>query len=188
MVVNKSRSDVSCQLTGLASGTRSLTLQDRARQLLLRMLSAVERRARRWNLRLRDELHEGVPPHASSGLDNPPRAVRDAETGKAEEFHPGEVVQVLPLEEIRRTLDERAHCDGLEFMESMAEHCGQDLVVMKRVHYLYDEGERRMLRVKRPRYILEGAICRGTNAYDREGCDRSCFYFWSPRWLRRMDR
>lgn len=167
-----------CQLSNLHSGTTSPSAGDRGRQLLLRVLSAMERRLQRARIRLQGPLHPAAP------AGGPARAAHSRD-GSGPEFETGDLVQVLSLEEIRATLDERGFCDGLEFMESMADHCGQTLPVMKRVRLIYDESDRRMLKVKRPRYILEGAICHGRNAYAREGCDRSCFYFWSSRWLRR---
>jgi hypothetical protein len=44
-----------------------------------------------------------------------------------------------------------------------------------------------MLKVKRPRYLLDEAICDGAGMYDKEGCDRCCFYFWTDRWFRRSN-
>jgi len=32
-----------------------------------------------------------------------------------------------------------------------------------------------------------GAICDGIGMYDKEGCDRSCFYFWTDRWSANLD-
>ena len=175
-----------CQLSDLTSGTAAPTMADRARQLVLRLLSAAERRVRRWHMRLAGSstnlLSVPAVPAVPAGRTAP---LAHAETTDPRDtlFSPGDRVTVLSLEQIRTTLDARGYCEGLEFMEGMGDLCGRTFTVMKRVRLLYDEGDRRMLRVKRPRYILEGAICHGKNAYDREGCDRSCFFFWSPRWL-----
>jgi hypothetical protein len=94
-------------------------------------------------------------------------------------------VEVLSYEEVFCTLDEESTCGGLQFMEGMKRFCGQRLVVRKKVRMMFDERARRMVRISRNRYILDGAICDGKGQYDREGCDRCCFYFWSDRWLRR---
>ena len=91
---------------------------------------------------------------------------------------------MLSYGEIDATLDESGTCEGLEFMEGMKRYCGQRLAVKKRVQMMFDERRWRTVRVRRPRYILEAAICDG-NA--RQVCDRCCFFFWSPRWLRRPD-
>ena len=100
-------------------------------------------------------------------------------------FRIGELVEVLTFEEIRRTLDEYGKCDGLEFMEGMKNYCGLRLPLKRKVARIYDERSRRMLKMKKGRYILDDAICDGQGMYDREGCDRCCFYFWSDRWLRK---
>jgi hypothetical protein len=98
----------------------------------------------------------------------------------------GDLVEVLSYEEIRRTLDERGTCDGLDLMEGMKQFCGRRFVVMKKVELLYDEVAHRMLKIKKERYLLEGVICDGRGATQREGCDRCCFYFWSRPWLRKV--
>ena len=96
-------------------------------------------------------------------------------------------MEVLDHAAILATLDERRRCDGLEFMDGMARFCGQRRRVLNRVRLFYDEHERRMLKLKRDRYLLEGVICDGYGAFGQEGCDRACFYFWSSRWLTRVD-
>jgi len=165
-----------CQVSDLPAGSAPPTARDRARQILLRLLSALERRTVRWHARLAGSSTNLLPTHAGT---------TDRVESTGEVFRPGDRVVILPLERIQATLDDRGYCDGLQFMEGMGDHCGRTFTVMKQVRLIYDEGERRMLRVKRPRYILEGAICHGKHAYDREGCDRSCFFFWSSRWLAR---
>lgn len=173
-----------CQLEGLYDGTAPRRLRDRLRQLALRMLSAAERRIRRLHDRLRTPRASPPPTPSAESRSSEPPATFAAGRGEPPEFAPGDLVEVLSAGEIRATLIPPGVCDGLWFMEGMERFCGQRLRVRTRVTLLFDETRRKMLRVKRPRYILEGAICDGKDAYDREGCDRSCFFFWSPRWLR----
>lgn len=173
-----------CQLSGLRAGCRSLSLRDWIRHGVLRLLSALDRRI----VRIYQSISASPARSSGGGCIGSSGKATDqlfSQAHVAEDLRPGDVVEVLTREEILSTLDANRRCDGLEFMEAMAEFCGQRLVVRKKVRLLFDEGNKRFLKVKRPRYILEGAICEGVSAYDKEGCDRSCFFFWSPRWLRR---
>jgi hypothetical protein len=92
---------------------------------------------------------------------------------------------VLSYEELQATLDAKGRCDGLEFMEGMQKFCGRRLRVRKRVQMMFDERAWRMVRVRRPRYLLDEAICDAIGMYDKEGCDRCCFYFWTDHWFRK---
>jgi hypothetical protein len=157
-----------CQLQTLYTDTVELCWQDKLRQFLLQVASA----ARRRGSRLRKMLHATCEIEQGGCAD--PAIALDA----------GQLVQVLSWPEIRNTLDEDGNCDGLEFMEGMKKYCGRRLRIRKRVRMLFDERSRRMLRVKRPRYLLEDAICDGQGMYSREGCDRCCYFFWTSRWLR----
>ncbi len=114
---------------------------------------------------------------------------RAAEGSRAPErprFAAGNIVEVLSYAEISVTLDANRSADGLSFMEGMRRYCGQRLKVLKKVELIFDETAGRMVRMTRDRYILEGAICDGVGTFDKEGCDRCCFYFWSGLWLRNV--
>jgi hypothetical protein len=93
---------------------------------------------------------------------------------------------VLPIEAIRATLDAEGRLDGLNFKRPMEQYCGRTFRVMKRVRYVLDEHTRRMLKSKNV-VLLENVICEGQGVYGREGCDRSCFFFWKEGWLRRVE-
>jgi hypothetical protein len=99
----------------------------------------------------------------------------------------GDWVEVLSREEIAATLNQDFQCDGLAFLEGMRDHCGKRLRVLREVRMLFDERRWRMLRVRKPRYILETTICEGKAMFDKDGCDRCCYYFWDARWLRRAN-
>jgi len=112
-----------------------------------------------------------------------PRTPRPA---PGQRLEAGDFAEVLALDEIRATLDaDRIH-DGLKFLRPMEQHCGRTFRVMKRVRYVFDERERRM-RKSRSVVLLDGVMCDGAGMYGREGCDRSCFFFWKEAWLRKVD-
>jgi hypothetical protein len=98
----------------------------------------------------------------------------------------GDTVEVLSLDDIRATLDEKGKHDGLKFLRPMAEFCDRRFVVLKPVRQILDEHNHVMQKTKRT-VILDGAICHGQGIYGREGCDRSCFFFWKEAWLRKVE-
>jgi len=134
--------------------------------------------ARRTVARIRRKLGliRAVP-----ALGAPPFAPGRGAAGGA--FQPGELVRVRPMVEIEAMLV-GWKTQGLEFMPGMARYCGATLRVMKRVRYFFDEREWKMLRCSA--VLLEGAICDGADIFDKEGCDRSCFFFWKDAWLERI--
>ncbi len=164
-----------CQLQVLTVGTSEVTSANRMRSLALRLISATERRLDRLRERL------GQPKGVSGNPDQPGEAA--AESGGA--FNSGDVVEVLSLGEIKKTLDDAGNCDGLHFMAGMEIYCGRRFVIRKRVRTMFDERSWRMVRIRNA-YILDGVICEARGMYEREGCDRCCFFFWKDRWLRRV--
>lgn len=172
-----------CQCPSVLNGSTELGFRHKLRRWLLRLLSAAERRIHRF----RKRLGAAVP-----GETEVPGAIREAISHPGElndppskpESVPGEYVEVLSYEEIARTLDDGGMCDGLVFMEGMKRYCGRKMRLFKKIRAIFDERQRKMLAIRRPRYLLENAICDGVGQYDKEGCDRCCFYFWSNRWLR----
>ncbi|UCG85001.1 MAG: hypothetical protein JSW71_13770 [Gemmatimonadota bacterium] len=95
----------------------------------------------------------------------------------------GDMVEVLPIEEIKKTLDERDRTEGVMFMPAMKQYCGTRKRVMQRVKYVFDEEIWKMKKI-RDVVILDGVICKGEDTED--GCDRSCLFFWKEAWLRRV--
>lgn len=73
---------------------------------------------------------------------------------------------------------------GLEFLPGMARYCGTSLRVMKRVRYFFDERGWKMRKCNA--VLLEGGICDGRDMRDKEGCDRSCYFFWRDSWLEKV--
>jgi hypothetical protein len=96
----------------------------------------------------------------------------------------GDVVRVRSREEIRETLDEKSQFQGVEFMETMWEFCGQTHKVLKRIEKILDPWENR-LRKSRDMVILEGLFCHGDPLHALE-CDRTCLYYWKEAWLEKV--
>jgi len=101
-------------------------------------------------------------------------------------FRAGDLVEVLSIDDVRATLDESGKHNGLKFLKPMAEYCGRRFRVLKPVRQVLDEHNHVMQKTKNT-VILEGGICHGQGIYGREGCDRSCFFFWKEAWLRKVD-
>ena len=72
-------------------------------------------------------------------------------------------------------------------MGRMADHCGQEYVVGKRVRRFFDERTRRLLKLRNV-VILDGVYCEPPRGdfHDYAGCDRTCFFFWKEAWLERV--
>jgi len=98
----------------------------------------------------------------------------------------GDLVEVLSMDEIRETLNSDGKHSGLKFLRPMSQYCGRRFRVLKPVRRILDEHNHVMQKTKNV-VILEGAICHGQGIYGREGCDRSCFFFWKEAWLRKVD-
>jgi hypothetical protein len=67
-------------------------------------------------------------------------------------------------------------------MPGMEKHCGRGFRVRKRVRAIFDERAWRMLKIKNT-FLLDDCVCEGRGMYDKEGCDRCCYYFWKADWL-----
>jgi len=172
-----------CQLQSLCEGTTRLGLKEKFRQMILRLLTAAERRIDHYRGRLSPTIPSESPMEWTRAEVVLERA--NISTDSDTPLLPGQWVEVLSFEVIAATLDEKGTCDRLEFMEGMRAFCGKRLRVRKQVRMMFDERSWRMLKIKRPRYLLDESICDGKGMYDKEGCDRCCYYFWTDRWLRR---
>jgi len=157
-------------------------------------------RLQNWALRLRSYLQDHLEELGRRGLWRQP-GQRHAQPVPGGQFAPpamevpglprtgrlaaGDIVGVLSREELRRTLDAGEAHDGLRLLKPMWDCCGRQYVVLKRVHRIFDERRGVMVRV-RDTVLLKDAICDGHYMVDREGCDRSCYFFWKTAWLRRV--
>ena len=173
-----------CQLQVLTAGTSELTMSDKIRYVALRLGSAWDRRMIRWKRKLglaaaqpEDESCARMQDLTESADDAPSEV-----TGRRRRFKEGDIVRVLTLEELRPLFDEHRRTEGLTFMAGMEKYCDKRMMVKKRVRTIFDERAWKMLKIKNT-YILEGAICDSRGLYDKEGCDRCCFYFWKDVWM-----
>jgi hypothetical protein len=167
-----------CQLQVVYEAGGKPNFFDRLRHLWLRGCSAVRRRL--------GEGADSLPPSGpgvglEGGLinDNP----QETSDGK-EIFRDGETVRIKTFEEIQETLDARGRCEGLQFMTGMKKYCGREARILKKARMIFDEQSWRMVKLRNT-YILENITCEGRDVFDGEGCDRTCYFFWKGRWLRK---
>jgi hypothetical protein len=93
-------------------------------------------------------------------------------------------VRVRPLHEILDTLDQDGCLDGLPFMPEMANRCGHDFAVLKRMDRVKDLVERTGLRRMMNAVILDGDRCDGSH---HGGCQALCQSIWKEAWLTKSD-
>ncbi len=94
-----------------------------------------------------------------------------------------EWVEVLTIEEISQTLDEKRKYKGLLFMPEMQKFSGKKFRVCKIVRTIKLESNGEIRKLKTPSIFLEGVYCDGER---HEGCGRACFHFWKEAWLKRV--
>ena len=109
------------------------------------------------------------------------RALRVRRPGRLD-LRAGELVEILPREEILATLDCRGELDSLPFMPEMEAWCGQRARVFRRVEKIFDWITESGLRRMRDTVILEGLRCDGSA---HGGCQADCPALWKEAWLRR---
>jgi len=175
-----------CQLGVVYEAGVHLTLSDRIRNISLRLMSALRRRIHGGN-----EMAEfaaagrsgvGVDDNVQQADDSLPA---DVLPGR-QTFRIGEMIRIRPFDEIRKTLDANGRCEGLQFMLGMRKYCGQKARVLKPIRTIFDERLWKMVKIRNA-YLLEGIICDGRDVFDGEGCDRSCYFFWKDKWLRKIE-
>ncbi len=98
-------------------------------------------------------------------------------------LQPGDYVEVRPLKEIFATLDRDDKLNGMRFNKEMAKFSGYRFKVYRKLDKMVSEGDGRLLKVKTPTVLLEGAFCDG-KAHGK--CDRYCFAFWREAWLKKL--
>jgi hypothetical protein len=97
-------------------------------------------------------------------------------------LQPDEIVEVRSEKEIISTL-EGSKYDGLSFMPEMLKHCGKQFKVLKRINRYIIEGKKSKCIRPKNTVILEGVFCDGSW---HGGCDRTCYYLWREKWLKRV--
>lgn len=169
---NKTEPKSDCQLQVVYESAEPLRISDKLRNATARLMSALFRRLPRAE----------SPSHLSHDEKKP---ASSAGSSSDKTIRAGDWVEVLPYEEILKTLDGKKRCQGLEFMAGMETYTGRRFQVLKRVLTIFDERAWKMVRVKNT-VILKDVLCDGKGMYDKEGCDRCCFYFWKEQWLRKI--
>jgi hypothetical protein len=101
-------------------------------------------------------------------------------------LQPGELVRVKPYEEILKTLNTQNKNQGLYFDAEMVPYCGRTLRVLKRVTNILDEKTGKMLNMKTPSIILDGAVCQSRYSNCRMFCPRAIYSYWREIWLERV--
>ena len=98
------------------------------------------------------------------------------------ELYPGYRVRVRPYAEIAATLDQDGTFESLPFMPEMAQFCGREFQVFRRLEKTCVEGYG--ARLLPNTVILEGVRCDGA-AHD--GCQRHCALLWKEAWLQPLE-
>ena len=98
---------------------------------------------------------------------------------------PRDSVRVLQSEEIARTLDEKSQNRGLWFDREMLKHCGRPYRASRRVERLIDVVTGRIVEIKTPCVVLEGADSSGEFL---RLCAQHEDLFWREAWLKPVAR
>lgn len=94
----------------------------------------------------------------------------------------GDWVEVLSNDEILRTLDSKGELDGMPFMPTMFQYCGQKFQVYRRAHKTCDYTTQYPYHVRRLRDTVHlGTRC-GGEAHG--GCQAGCLLYWKEAWLK----
>ena len=174
---NDVNSQDDCQLIALYDASSELSWLDRGRLILVRIYLSLIRRAKKAALGLRREF--SAESSFQQVLTAPPNLISPPSP-----LRPGDIVQILPYEEIAKTLGKDQQTQGLHFMAPMKKYCGTTAKVLKNVHMMFDERSWGMIRIKNV-VLLEGVICDGQNMVRKQGCTRSCYWFWKDAWLKK---
>jgi hypothetical protein len=98
----------------------------------------------------------------------------------------GESVRVEPLEAILKTIDANYMNRGLAFDAELVPYCGGTYPVKARVSRFIDEKTGKMIFLKTPAVMLEGAYCQSCYSPNRMFCPRSIYPWWREVWLQRI--
>lgn len=99
---------------------------------------------------------------------------------------PGEFVRVKSHKEILSTMDRYNRNRGMYFVADQVPYCGKVFRVLKRMNQIIDERTGRMIKLKTPAIVLEGAVCKGHYTEFCFFCPRSTFPYWREIWLERV--
>ena len=107
-----------------------------------------------------------------------PTATLDLETG--------DLVRIRPYDEILKTVDENLVNRGMSFHPEMVPYCSKTFRVRQRVRRIINERTGRLMDLKNPCIVLDGADCIGR--YTRPlNCPRASNPYWREIWLERVE-
>ena len=107
-----------------------------------------------------------------------------------QKLKPGDIVEVLHVHEIIKTLDSQGTVDNLPFMPEMIQYCGNKYRIKSRI-------EKTCVECLKPNNITSGIMmefmlsdvfyledlrCSGSS---HDGCQRGCLIFWKEAWLKK---
>lgn len=93
----------------------------------------------------------------------------------------GDWVEVLSLDQILRTLDDKAECERMPFMPEMARFAGQRFQVSAVAHKTCDTVNLTGGRKVKDAIHLADLRCDGSG---HGGCQAACLLYWKTNWLR----
>lgn len=96
----------------------------------------------------------------------------------------GDLVEVLDVDAILRTLDSECTIGRMPFMPEMQKYCGRRFRVSKVAHKTCDTANKTGARRLEDCYHLEDLRCDGSS---HGGCQATCLLFWKGAWLRKVD-
>jgi hypothetical protein len=163
-----------CQLQALCDLAEHLDFSDKVRRYYRRLNRAGRRRISKARKLLFPVKGTEVNGLRSNTITANKRALRE-----------GDLVEVLPFDDIRKTLDDHGYWGTMKFMEGMKEYCGRRLRILKKMNMMFDVHFWGMVRLK-DTVILKDAVCDGKWFFEKEGCDRCCFYYWNENSLRKI--
>lgn len=99
---------------------------------------------------------------------------------------PGEYVRVKPFAEILKTLNTDNRNRGMRWDAEMVPYCGKVFRVLDTVSRIVDEKSGRLMEMKTPAVILDGAVCGGRYSTWCLNCPRAIYPYWREIWLERV--
>jgi hypothetical protein len=183
---DKEQSQFDCQLQVLYDASEKLSLLDRLRNISLRLMSALRRRLLKVRITLGPWSGQRPDLGVTEKTQESSKSLSSLKENGKDSMEKGDLVEILPIEYIKKTLDNNGSCQGLVFMRPMEKYCGRRARILKKVRTIYDERLQKMVKIRNV-YLLENVICDGRDFFSKEGCDRSCFFFWKENWLRRIE-
>ncbi len=137
----------------------------------------------RWLYDAFQSLRGGVPYPRRKG-----RLPLNGQAPKSElNLQPGELVRVKPYAQVLETLDTKTNHRGLKWDAELVPYCGKTFRVKTRIDRFIDERNGKMITLKTPAVILDGAWCQARYSECRMFCPRSIYSWWREVWLERVE-